>query len=143
MTDEIYQLLQSPDEDIRLKAVLELGTPSISEDITTLVDMLSDRNWRVRKAVVRVLAQADIKSIVPLLVKSLSRGTKGMTSPAPNEMSASGTASRASRSHERNARAERTYSRHTAPSTARRPVIASSGIAEASTTPDATTSVQR
>lgn len=78
MIDEIYQLLQSSDEDIRLKAVLEVGTPSSSEDITTLVDMLSDRNWRVRKAVVRVLAQADIKTIVPLLVKSLSRGTKGI-----------------------------------------------------------------
>lgn len=78
MTDKIYQLLQSSDEDIRLKAVLEIGTPSSSEDITTLVDMLSDRNWRVRKAVVRVLAQAEIKTIVPLLVKSLSRGTKGI-----------------------------------------------------------------
>jgi len=78
MTNEIHQLLRSPDEDIRLRAVLELGTPSIFEDITTLVEMLSDRNWRVRKTVVRVLAQADVKTIVPLLVKSLSSGHKGI-----------------------------------------------------------------
>lgn len=78
MTEVIYASLQSADEDVRLNAVLELGTPATLADITRLADMLADRNWQVRKTVVRMLAQADVRIVVPLLVKSLSSGHKGI-----------------------------------------------------------------
>jgi HEAT repeat protein len=78
MTREIYELLQSPDEDVRLKTVLELERPLTVEDITTLVDMLSDKNWRVRKAVTLVLASLDVNIVVPLLVKFLGSGNTGI-----------------------------------------------------------------
>jgi HEAT repeat protein len=78
MTHDIHDLLQSPDEDVRLQTVLELATPESVEDITTLVTMLADPNWRVRKAVVQVLVKADVKLVVPLLVTTLSSGTTGI-----------------------------------------------------------------
>lgn len=78
MTEELNQALQSPDEEVRLQTVLQVGTPESPEDMDTLVMMLADRSWRVRKAVVRVLAQADVEMIVPLLVKSLSSGQKNI-----------------------------------------------------------------
>lgn len=78
MTDEIYQTLRSPDEEVRLRTVLNMQLPSLPEDIVRLSDMLSDKSWRVRKAVVRVLAQTDIKFVVPMLIKALSVGNIGM-----------------------------------------------------------------
>lgn len=78
MTHDIHDLLQSPDEDVRLQTVLEFATPESLEDLTTLVAMLADPNWRVRKAVVQVLVKADVKLVVPLLVNTLSSGTPGI-----------------------------------------------------------------
>lgn len=78
MTEDLYQALQSADEEVRLQTVLNVGTPANPDDLATLVNMLADRSWRVRKAVVRVLAQADVTTVVPLLVTSLSRGDKNI-----------------------------------------------------------------
>lgn len=78
MTEEMYQTLQSPDEDVRLQGLLNLASPSTPEDITTLVNMLSDKSWRVRKAVVRVLTQTNVSIVVPLLIRALSVGNPGI-----------------------------------------------------------------
>lgn len=78
MTEEMYQKLQSPDEDVRLQTLLDLDPPSSSEEIGALVNMLSDKSWRVRKAVVRVLTQTNVSIVVPLLIQSLSVGNPGI-----------------------------------------------------------------
>ncbi len=78
ISEEIYQLLQSPDEDVRLRTLVELDPPPDSDDVTTLVDMLADKSWRVRKAAVQVLAHTDVQIIVPLLVKALSIDNIGL-----------------------------------------------------------------
>jgi HEAT repeat protein len=78
MTETIELALRSADEDVRLQTVLAFGTPTTLADLGTLVEMLADRSWRVRKAVVRVLAQADIQQIVPLLVQALSSSQKNI-----------------------------------------------------------------
>ncbi|GAK57866.1 heat-like repeat-containing protein [Candidatus Vecturithrix granuli] len=78
MTEEIYHALQSTDEDTRLRAIVDLETPSTSEEIATLVNMLSDKSWRVRKAVVRILAQTNVNIVVPLLIRALSVGNPGI-----------------------------------------------------------------
>jgi HEAT repeat protein len=78
MTEEMYHILQSTDEDVRLQALLELEPPSTPDDITTLVNMLSDKSWRVRKAVVRVLTQTEVSIVVPLLIRALSVGNPGI-----------------------------------------------------------------
>lgn len=78
MTDVVSQALQSSDEDIRLQTVLNIGTPATLEEMNVFVTMLADRSWRVRKAVVRVLAQADVTQTVPLLVKALSNPDKNI-----------------------------------------------------------------
>ncbi len=78
MTEEQYHALQSSDEDIRLHTILEIGTPTNAEDMQSLVELLADRSWRVRKAAVRVLAEADVVQIVPLLIKTLSSRDKNI-----------------------------------------------------------------
>lgn len=78
MTEEHYQALRSSDEEVRLQTVLEIGTPTSLEDMKILVDMLADRSWRVRKAAVRVLAEAEIAQIVPLLISALSSRDKNI-----------------------------------------------------------------
>lgn len=74
MTEERYQSLTSSDEDIRLQTIIEIGQPRTSEEIALFTDMLSDKSWRVRKSVVRALAQVDVQMIVPLLIQALSNG---------------------------------------------------------------------
>ena len=78
MIEEVYQALQSSDEEVRLQTILELETPSHPEDMQAMVDMLADQSWRVRKAAVRMLAQADMNKIIPLLVQSLSSSQKNI-----------------------------------------------------------------
>lgn len=78
MTEEIDHALQSTDEDTRLRALLAVETSLTSEDITTLVNMLSDKSWRVRKAVVRILAHMNVNTVVPLLIRALSVGNPGI-----------------------------------------------------------------
>ncbi|PIE31516.1 hypothetical protein CSA56_18095 [candidate division KSB3 bacterium] len=77
ITTEMQQALQSPDEDIRLQALVNLEPPTPSERIDLLVAMLGDESWRVRKAVVQVLVKTDINRVVPLLTKTLSVGNIG------------------------------------------------------------------
>lgn len=72
MTEEVYQRLHSADEDSRLHAILDLEAPLSKEDITEVVNMLADPNWRVRKAAVQVSSQADSNTVIPLLLQSLS-----------------------------------------------------------------------
>ncbi len=76
--EEIYELLQSPDEDVRLRALMDIDPPTGSDEITRFVDMLADKSWRVRKAAVQLLARTDVNRIVPMLVKALSIGHIGM-----------------------------------------------------------------
>lgn len=78
MTEEHYQALHSADEDTRLQTVLEIGTPTALADMKILVEMLADRSWRVRKAAVRVLAEADVAQIVPLLITALNNRDKNI-----------------------------------------------------------------
>ncbi len=78
MTDEISQALQSSDEDVRLQTVLNMQRPSEPDDIVRLSEMLSDKSWRVRKAVIQVVAQTDVKIVVPLLIRALSAGNSGI-----------------------------------------------------------------
>lgn len=78
ITEDIYTQLQSPDEETRLQTVVNIEMPTTLHDIQTLVTMLGDESWRVRKAVVQVLAQADVTRVVPLLMKALSVGNIGL-----------------------------------------------------------------
>ncbi len=78
ITTEIQQALHSPDEDLRLRTLVNLEPPSSFKDIDILVRMLGDESWRVRKAVVHILAQTDVNHIVPLLTKALSVGNIGL-----------------------------------------------------------------
>ena len=78
ITAESSQALQSPDEDIRLQALITLDVPNNAEETERLVGILADQSWRVRKAAVKILARTDIKLIVPFLIKALSVGNIGL-----------------------------------------------------------------
>ncbi len=78
ITHEIYQQLHSSDEEVRLQTIVNLSPPSTSKDIETLVKILADQSWRVRKAVVQLLSRAEINSVVPFLIKALSVGNIGL-----------------------------------------------------------------
>ena len=78
MTEEQYRALHASDDDVRLQMILEVGTPTNAEDMQSLVELLADPNWRVRKAAVRVLAEADVTQIVPLLIEALNSGDKNI-----------------------------------------------------------------
>ncbi|GAK49745.1 Alr1903 protein [Candidatus Moduliflexus flocculans] len=73
ISTETQQALQSKEEDVRLRAILELAPPQENDDAQFLVEMLGDESWRVRKSVVRLLAQTEIELVVPLLMKTLTQ----------------------------------------------------------------------
>ncbi len=73
ITTDIQHALHAPEEDVRLRAILELTPPAETEDAHLLVEMLGDESWRVRKSVVRLLAQTEIGLVVPLLMKTLTQ----------------------------------------------------------------------
>ena len=70
---ETRQALQSKEEDVRLRAILDLSPPAETEDAQFLVEMLGDESWRVRKSVVRLLAQTAVELVVPLLMNTLTQ----------------------------------------------------------------------
>jgi len=70
---ETLQALQDQEEDVRLRAILDLTPPTEREDAQFLIEMLGDESWRVRKSVVRMLAQAAVEVVVPLLMKTLTQ----------------------------------------------------------------------
>ena len=78
MTEEQYHALHASSEDVRLQMILEVGAPTNAEDMQSLVELLADQNWRVRKAAVRVLAEADVTQIVPLLIDALNSRDKNI-----------------------------------------------------------------
>ena len=78
ITAESSQALQSPDEDVRLQALLKLDVPNTDEETEKLVAILADQSWRVRKAAVQILAKTDINLVVPFLMKALSVGNIGL-----------------------------------------------------------------
>ncbi|MBD3309171.1 hypothetical protein GF339_22400 [candidate division KSB3 bacterium] len=78
MTNEHYSALHSSEEEVRLRAIVDMEPPASSEDVAVLVPMLSDTSWRVRKAVVQVLAQAEVSLVVPHLMKALNVGNIGL-----------------------------------------------------------------
>ncbi|MCP4398102.1 MAG: HEAT repeat domain-containing protein [bacterium] len=78
ITAESSQALQSSDEDVRLQALIKLDAPNTAEDTETLVAILADQSWRVRKAAVQILAKTEIDLVVPFLIKALSVGNIGL-----------------------------------------------------------------
>lgn len=78
ITAESSQALQSPDEDVRLQALIKLDAPDNAKDTEELVTILADQSWRVRKAAVKILAKTDINLVVPFLIKALSVGNIGL-----------------------------------------------------------------
>ncbi|PID58840.1 hypothetical protein CSB45_02240 [candidate division KSB3 bacterium] len=71
---ESFQALQSPDEEVRLQALMTLDAPGNTKETEQLVALLADQSWRVRKAAVKFLAGTDSELVVPFLIQALNVG---------------------------------------------------------------------